>query len=365
MYVVFFNINFLALGLSVMSPAELVHPVELLAVCVEAARLASERIRSLIGTDLHCVEKGNGTDAITGRPMRDIQTEADRQCEQLIIETLLRYFPGLKIIGEEGGPISVDKRSPRDSIDKLVKAIGNGRLSNAKNIDNSMPMYHTSDLVVFVDPLDGTSDFVNGHLQCVSVLIGVAHRGHPMLGVIYRPFPDEKNCPDNCMYGGPLTGVFRDHLKMPQIPQQATIVSPVITTTKSKNHRIIDRIFELIPKSIVHKDGGAGWKCWLVAEQRVHAYQYARPGTKRWDILAGDAIITALGGLVTDACGRPIDYSPVYGPDWNNSWGILVSGHKEWHLSQLVAASRQALEEAVADPHQHQWPSGLSIPDQK
>jgi 3'(2'), 5'-bisphosphate nucleotidase len=45
--------------------------------------------------------------------------------------------------------------------------------------------------VVWVDPLDGTSDFVAGNLTAVTVLIGVSIKGVSRIGIVHNPFSDE------------------------------------------------------------------------------------------------------------------------------------------------------------------------------
>ena len=47
------------------------------------------------------------------------------------------------------------------------------------------------DLCVFVDPVDGTREFVEGRLEAVECLVGVAHRGRAVAGVMGLPFYDE------------------------------------------------------------------------------------------------------------------------------------------------------------------------------
>jgi 3'(2'), 5'-bisphosphate nucleotidase len=46
----------------------------------------------------------------------------------------------------------------------------------------------TDKLVIWVDPLDGTMNFVTGDLMGVTTLIGVAYEGRPIFGVIHYPF---------------------------------------------------------------------------------------------------------------------------------------------------------------------------------
>jgi len=46
---------------------------------------------------------------------------------------------------------------------------------------------------VWIDPLDGTSDFVKGNLSAVTVLIGLAIDGIPKIGIVHNPFLNNNN----------------------------------------------------------------------------------------------------------------------------------------------------------------------------
>ena len=50
--------------------------------------------------------------------------------------------------------------------------------------------------------------------------------------------------------------------------------------------------------------GGCSHKTMLVVEGGVDAYMFLNPGTKKWDTCAGDAIIRAAGGLMTNINGK-------------------------------------------------------------
>ncbi len=54
------------------------------------------------------------------------------------------------------------------------------------------PLYLQGDTQVFIDPLDGTRSFINGHTHVVTVLIGATYRGNSKLGVVHRPFEGEQ-----------------------------------------------------------------------------------------------------------------------------------------------------------------------------
>jgi len=53
--------------------------------------------------------------------------------------------------------------------------------------------FNTEKAVVWIDPLDGTSDFVKGNLSAVTVLIGLVIDGIPKIGVIHHPFKTNEN----------------------------------------------------------------------------------------------------------------------------------------------------------------------------
>eukprot|EP00957_Ditylum_brightwellii_P166553 12678214-Ditylum_brightwellii.AAC.1 len=46
-----------------------------------------------------------------------------------------------------------------------------------------------SDVTIFVDPLDGTREFVEGRLENCQVLVGIAIGGEAVAGAIGIPFP--------------------------------------------------------------------------------------------------------------------------------------------------------------------------------
>ena len=53
--------------------------------------------------------------------------------------------------------------------------------------DESIPL---DEIALFVDPLDGTREFVEGRLQNVACLIGISRNNRPIAGVISLPFPE-------------------------------------------------------------------------------------------------------------------------------------------------------------------------------
>lgn len=50
--------------------------------------------------------------------------------------------------------------------------------------------FYEEDMVIWIDPLDGTQGFVQGHLNHITCLIGLAIGGRPRAGIIHKPFYD-------------------------------------------------------------------------------------------------------------------------------------------------------------------------------
>jgi 3'-phosphoadenosine 5'-phosphosulfate (PAPS) 3'-phosphatase len=68
--------------------------------------------------------------------------------------------------------------------------------------------FDVKDAVVWIDPLDGTNDFVRGNLTAVTVLIGLSLNGISRLGVVHNPFTDEDASKGRTLFGTIEHGLF-------------------------------------------------------------------------------------------------------------------------------------------------------------
>lgn len=48
--------------------------------------------------------------------------------------------------------------------------------------------FFEDEMVIWIDPLDGTKGFTEGHLNHITSMIGVSINGRPRLGIIHKPF---------------------------------------------------------------------------------------------------------------------------------------------------------------------------------
>ena len=61
------------------------------------------------------------------------------------------------------------------------------------DILNKFDSFDPKKATVWIDPLDGTTDFVKGIFSAVTVLIGLAIDGVPKIGVVHNPFRTNDN----------------------------------------------------------------------------------------------------------------------------------------------------------------------------
>jgi len=48
--------------------------------------------------------------------------------------------------------------------------------------------FYEDDMVIWIDPLDGTKGFTEGHLNHITSMIGVSIEGRPRIGIIHKLF---------------------------------------------------------------------------------------------------------------------------------------------------------------------------------
>jgi 3'(2'), 5'-bisphosphate nucleotidase len=204
----------------------------------------------------------------------DPVTEADKAANALICQRLYAEFPDAAVVAEE---------SPAEAYTD----------------------YRERERVFFVDPLDGTREFVARNGQFV-VMIGLLVEQVVQLGVIHAP------ATGTTWYGGAGLGAFR---RDADGTQRAICVGSVqdpqaarITISRSRrSERLHEALRAITPRQITPM-GSAGLKGAQVAEAGADAYLAMGAAGKHWDACALEALVQAAGGCVSDVQGRALDY---------------------------------------------------------
>ncbi|HEV8549869.1 MAG TPA: 3'(2'),5'-bisphosphate nucleotidase CysQ, partial [Polyangiaceae bacterium] len=246
----------------------------LIAIAAEASRVVAE----VYATPFTVEYKGP----------RDPVTVADRRANDLICERLERAFPGTPIVAEE---------SPVESF----------------------AAFRESDAVFFVDPVDGTNEFIEHHPEFV-VMIGLLEGKVATRAVIHAPVIG------TAWAGSVGQGAVKIESDGARSPVHVTGVRELgqATVVSSRSHRTpkLERALAALGVHAITSMGSAGLKGAAVARGSVEAHVAPHYAGKRWDVCAAEGLVAAAGGRVTDAWGDPIDYRA---PSLSNDRGLVAS----------------------------------------
>jgi myo-inositol-1(or 4)-monophosphatase len=211
--------------------------------------------------------------------------------EQRIVEDLAAAYPAFNIIGEESGD------SGRDS-----------------------------EYCWIIDPMDGTHNFLHGHLHC-AVSIALSYQQEPVVGVIYDPFRNE------LFTARKGAGAQLDNRRIRV--SEITRLSDALLCTGQPYHAPEDTkpwlksFAAVLPRAqSIHRTGSSVLDLAYLAAGRYDGFWEF--GLRPWDIAAGALLVKEAGGLISDLRG---------GQNYMNS-GDLVAGNPRIHekLAQLVAS---------------------------
>jgi len=293
---------------SMSSNSTTINLIELLSCCIDVTNKAGALIRKVWKSGkLGVQDKGGG----------DPMTVADTQSQQLIIGALSKHFgKDLQFVGEEDCTIPVSDVILDDSLvsDSFATKI-------KENLPNCQQL-PIKDLCVIIDPLDATLEFTRGNHKAVMTLVGISYKGSPLAGIAYQPFVDDPNdaSKGTMMYG--VVGV--GCVGVPGADDRSDPDALVLTCSR-KDCATVTQLIEVLKPDRVQKEGGAGYKIFLVISGQVDLFAN-ETGTKKWDTCAPEALLLASGGHFTDLTGENYPYF-VDSPHPNTK-GILASGPK-------------------------------------
>jgi 3'(2'), 5'-bisphosphate nucleotidase len=219
---------------------------------------------------------------------RDPVTLADRQANELICERLATCFPGVPIVAEESEPAS-------------------------------FAGYRQAERIFFVDPLDGTREFVARNGEFV-VMIGLVDGERATAGVIHAP---ESGISWVGQVGEGAYQIDADGARRPICVSSLPALSDArVVGSRSHRNPALERTLAALGARELVALGSAGLKAAAVAHGAADAYVAPHYAGKRWDACAADALITAAGGTLSNALGDWFDYR---GAILDNDLGIVAS----------------------------------------
>lgn len=172
-----------------------------------------------------------------------------------------------------------------------------------------------------IDPIDGTSNFVNG-LPYFAISVALMKHGKSVLGVIYDPVADEM------FYAERGQGAFLNGAALPISTRSPTLRRSLAAVELKRINSNLTAQIALHPPYMSQRNFGASTLDWCyVAAGRFDVYLHG--GQKLWDYAAGCLILEEAGGYCCTL---------THADFWaDNPWQrsvVATLGHdlfKEWH----------------------------------
>lgn len=214
----------------------------------------------------------------------DPVTDADRRANAFLVEELQERFPDDGIVAEESAHHGEALSRPR---------------------------------CWFVDPLDGTREFVarNGEF---AVMLGLAVDGRATAGVVFQPVTN-KLYRGSVGHGAQLehAGTVRElTVSERDLPSQLELI-----VSRSHRPRGTDEIVRRLGIQRERPSGSVGLKIGFIAEREADLYVHLSGRAGKWDTCGPEAILRAAGGRFTDLAGHAVDYRE---PNLAAAGGILA-----------------------------------------
>ena len=251
------------------SELEKVDLVRLLGCCVIACERAAKVIR-----EVEKKRRNSSTGSIKGAVLKDAMdprsylTEADTAAQKVIMKTLRSTFPAVTIIGEE------EEEGDGEAEDCGAFSAEDVELAMARverefeGAPAEVRAVAATDVCVFVDPVDGTKEFVEGRLEAVQTLVGVALKGKSIAGAIGIPFlqpytsgasADVDVPRAHVMYGLALGGFGAKNIPQPT-GERPALSGLVLVASPSAKEPAVKAAKEALAPAAVITPGGVGNK---------------------------------------------------------------------------------------------------------
>uniref|UniRef100_A0A6E8V3U2 Putative inositol monophosphatase 3 n=1 Tax=Anopheles coluzzii TaxID=1518534 RepID=A0A6E8V3U2_ANOCL len=268
--------------------------------------------------DLHEQSKGK-----TKEGANNPVTDADYRSNCVMKNGLLRIFPKLKVISEE------DDRQEQCA-DVQLFDLDPTVLPESVTVPDERVSIDEVD--VWIDPLDATQEYTERLHEYVTTMVCVAVKGVPTIGIIHNPFTMKTTW----AWRGKALSESLVNLK-----HDADVKHPTIIVSRSHAGAVKEQSKQIFGENAqVITAGGAGFKVLQVIQNNATAYLHTTH-IKKWDICAGDAILGAIGGRMSDLHNENIAYhrdTPALNP--NGLLAASLSSTHEAYIKRIVESKR-------------------------
>ncbi len=259
-------------------------------------------------------------------PVWEKELSCSKEVAKIAGELVLSYADaGVDVEYKAGDePVTVaDREASEQILTALRTSFPEDILISEEAIDN--PDRLTQQRVWYIDPIDGTKDFIAGK-PGYAVMIGLTVGASPVLGVVYQPQTQ------TLYWGANGVGAFAQtpQATMPlQVSGTTNLADANFVASQSNRTQKIDQVKDALGIQKETNIGSVGLKLCRISRGQNDLYVNPYPRCKKWDTCAPEAILQAAGGSVSDLFGQPLRYDTL---TLDHPRGILASNshiHKD------------------------------------
>jgi myo-inositol-1(or 4)-monophosphatase len=256
----------------------------MLETAIVAARLAGQRAMEEINYIKVSVKNG-----------RELVTQADSRCQQIIVERIKETYPDHGFIAEEGGEGKIFKQLPR----------------------GYEPIWWA------IDPIDGTNNFAH-RMPFFAISVAALCEGKPIVGVVFEPAVDS-------MFTAVKGGEAQLNGRRIAASEEAMDKFSSVGLDSHFDDGVPAWACEIMRRTRFRNLGTTALHLTYVAQGSLVATIVSHP--KLWDVAAGALIAETAGAIVSDRQGGkifPVDLDTYEGQELE-----VMSANKKVHTELL------------------------------
>ena len=168
-------------------------------------------------------------------------TTADYIIQKMFENNLEKFYPEIKIIGEEDTTKDTIKESEYYKVDS-ENEINFNFLNTIFKENEKTKNFSMEDLAFFIDPIDSTSNFIKKKYAPVTVMIGLTKNEIPFFGILHYFSWEGNNEISKTIFNYPGEGVYEinldakkgnEEIKKMEFKKQENLVNIVTSRTRT------------------------------------------------------------------------------------------------------------------------------------
>lgn len=233
-------------------------------------------------------------------------TEADFILQKMFENYCEKYFPSMRIIGEEDTSTGFIKESDYYILESEIDL----NLIKESEIPESIQELDSEDLCLYIDPIDSTEQFIKRNFGPVTSLAGITKKTQAFIGFVYFPYYMGQENNSLVFFNIPSKGIFSFNTETNELKSVSYTKNPedkwIFISSGSRTNETMKSLFKVFNADSlqVHGLGEKAVQCVL----NDYVYLASGKGLGFWDVCSGHALVKEAGGGLYYLDGSEVIY---------------------------------------------------------